>query len=452
MKRSRLSRLALIVLTAGLIALGGAAALPAAAAAVPGSFLWALPLNPTLFNDSFHEMARGPDGGVYVCGTQGAPDAADIWVAKYTPAGLEEWTAVWPGPDGLSDYGRGIAVDGDGNAYVCGSTGRFPSSSDSVVLKYDASGALQWASVSDGGEGLRDGAEAIGLDSAGRAYVCGWSETGSAAVDAYTARYSSTDGTQEWETRYTGPLGDTVWSLAVRGDGTSYAAGETEISGSTNALLVKTTAGGVQTWAKTWNGPKDRTDDWEAVALGLAGSIYVAGDTDYFDAADMTVAKYSKNGELLWARVWTTSGAGKDWAEGLAVDRDGNAWVAGFSDLASGFTRAALVKWSATGVRRFVRTIGSAAAPARFYAVVADAGRNAYVGGSIDNGATGGSDLLVAKYTSGGAFSWSSWFDYNGGNDSANELILGDPTTLYAAGMFDINGADTLAALARLER
>ena len=448
MNRARSPRLALFVLCAFFIAVAAATALPAAAPANPGDFLWTLPLDPTLDVDTLSDCARGPDGGVYVCGTQGSPAAADIWVAKYSPAGIEEWTRVWPGFDGLNDYAYGIAVDRDGNAFICGSTGRLPDSRDSVLLKFDAGGVMQYASIIDP-MGLRDGADAIALVSAGNVYVTGWSETLATASDAYTARFSPTDGSLVWTSWYSGPADDFTWGLAVTAAGTSYAAGETGTAdGSTDALLVKTTAGGLQAWAQRWNGPAGRNDDWESVVIGRSERVYVAGDSDYFGACDASIARYSKAGTLLWSRAWTTSGSGKDFTEDLAVDRRGDAWVATFSELASGFTRGALIKWSKTGVRRFARTIGSAAAPARLNAVTIDAGGSVYVGGSIDNTGAGGWNLLAAKYTPGGTRTWLSWLDV-GGDDAIRELILGGSTSLYACGRLD---GGNRAVLARIER
>ena len=98
-----------------------------------------------------------------------------------------------PGADGLADNAEGMAVDGAGNVFVCGSTKVSLNATDSLLLKYDASGTLQWAKTYDP-EGLSDGATAIGLDAAGDVYLAGWSERPGAKRDVYTAKFRAADG------------------------------------------------------------------------------------------------------------------------------------------------------------------------------------------------------------------------------------------------------------------
>jgi len=58
----------------------------------------ALPASGSAATDTPHGCIRGPDDDVYVCGSQGEPNAADIWIAEHTPAGVEEWMRVSSGP------------------------------------------------------------------------------------------------------------------------------------------------------------------------------------------------------------------------------------------------------------------------------------------------------------------------------------------------------------------
>ena len=446
MDRPHSLQLALVIHLSLIVA---AAALPAAAAAASGDFFWVRVLDPAVASNRVNDCARGPDGSVYLCGAQGPSDVCDIWVAKYTPDGSPAWSQTWQGPDGFNDVAHGIAVDGDGNAYVCGSTARLTGASDAVVVKYDAGGVLRWASVYNP-FGRPGGADAIGLDSDGRVYVVGWADTSASSVDAYTARFRRSNGSRVWTSWYSTPENDGTWALAVTDSGTTYAAGSTgDTPQTTQALLVKTTAAGHRAWARRWDGPEGREDDWEAVALGRSGNVYVAGDSDYHDDSDMAVAKYSKKGKRLWSRTWTSGGTGRDFSEGLAADRQGNAWVAGSSEMAGGSTIGALFKWSPSGERLFADTVGSSTMPARFATITVDAGGNAYAGGRIDVGGASGSDIMVAKYTAAGTRSWLTRFGYAAEDDRTLKVVRGDATSVYAIGRLD---AGRFSALAKIER
>ena len=447
-------RLALIVVLALVIAAGaaGAGAAPASAGAGPGAFVWTAPLDPTSSGDALYLCAQGPSATVYACGTQGWPAAIDIWLVKYTAAGVKSWSQVWAGPEGLADNAEGMAVDGAGNVFVCGSTKRSLNATDSLLLKYDASGTLQWAKTYDP-EGLSDGATAIGLDSAGNVYLAGWSEKPGAKRDVYAAKFRSSDGERLWTSWYDSPAYDHAWRIAVTGAGVSYIIGESYASnGLPDALLVKTTATGHVAWAKRWNGPRDRCDAWEAVALSRSGSVCVAGGTDYLGSSDIVAARYSSSGKRLWLRTWGSNGGYGDFARDLAVDGDGNAWVAGYTELGDGAMTTALVRWNALGQRRLVRVIGSVTTAADLHAVTVDAQGNAYVAGTMF--VTGGGwDLLAAKYSASGRRSWlSTWGSAGVSDDGLDDLVLGGPGALYGCGTVGTDSADSRGVLVKIRR
>jgi Beta-propeller repeat len=63
-------------------------------------------------------------GNIYVTGTSfaGADPLGeqDYLTIKYSPAGIQQWTARYNGPAGEPDLATGIAVDNSGNAFVTG--------------------------------------------------------------------------------------------------------------------------------------------------------------------------------------------------------------------------------------------------------------------------------------------------------------------------------------------
>jgi hypothetical protein len=150
-----------------------------------------------------HDVAVGPDGAAYVCGTtSGAaslPPAAtqtlaygggtrDAFVAKVNPAGTALDYAAYVGGD-QSDFGWRVEVDASGAAYLLGSSSSsletFPRdrhrTGGEFYAKLAPSGAaLEYAGVLGLGGTLRS---SIDIDSSGRVYVAGGSDVYRIAAD-----------------------------------------------------------------------------------------------------------------------------------------------------------------------------------------------------------------------------------------------------------------------------
>jgi hypothetical protein len=126
-------------------------------------------------------------GNVYVVGTSGGDlagtilGASDAFVRKYDTGG----TALWTRPVGTTDfeYGIAVAVDGNNNAYVVGSTsgvftdanaGMNTGLNDIYVRKLDPSGATLW--TKQVGTPADDSAQAATADAAGNVYVVGYKD------------------------------------------------------------------------------------------------------------------------------------------------------------------------------------------------------------------------------------------------------------------------------------
>src|SRR5262249_20809442 len=152
------------------------------------------------------------------------------------------------------DVGRGIAVDGGGNAYVTGYTAstNFPSANplqaangggtDAFVTKISADGSAKLYSTYLGGSGS-DFGTGIAVDGSGNAYVTGY--TGSTNFptasplqaangggnDAFVTKLNNLGSTKLYSTYLGGSGTDQANSIAVDGSGNAYVTGYT---GSTN--------------------------------------------------------------------------------------------------------------------------------------------------------------------------------------------------------------------------
>jgi len=122
-------------------------------------------------------------GNAYVTGyTRGGLDGntsagdVDVFLTKYDTAGTKQWTQQL-GTVG-QDVGYGVSVDGSGNAYVTGSTrgGLDGNTSagdlDMFLTKYDTAGTKQWTQQL--GTAVEDHGRGVSVDGSGNAYVTGY--------------------------------------------------------------------------------------------------------------------------------------------------------------------------------------------------------------------------------------------------------------------------------------
>lgn len=216
------------------------------------------------------------------------------------------------------------------------------------------------------------------------------------------------------------------------------------------------------------------TTSWSCVGRALAvdeaGNVWTAGrfygTADFggtnvtafnFSPTDAFLAKYSRDGQLLW--VTRAGGGSTDEATGLAVDSDGNAYVSGFYNGTAYFDptnitattshETFVAKYTPNGALLWVvRCAGNG--PANWGGVAVDGAGNAYVTGSLNGAGVFGStnvssagvyDAFVTKLTPEGQFLWVRTF--GGRGYTYGRAIAVDP-----AGGISIAGAFNDTAMA----
>jgi hypothetical protein len=222
--------------------------------------------------------------------------------------------------------------------------------------------ALAWQNVYDGPQHLADFDPHIAVDAQGNTYVTGTSGSATSGdTDISTIKYSST-GEQLWAHSFAGPGGYKDWAndIKVDADGNVYVTGVSwagAFAGSEyDAVTIKYAPDGTQLWARYYNGPSGHWDRGEALALDGDGNVYIAGYSQgtrqngaLYD--EFLTVKYDAGGNELWARRRSTTQIA-DRAYRLAVDAEGNAYVTGESFISTaGVTTQDLltVKYSSTG-------------------------------------------------------------------------------------------------------
>ena len=177
----------------------------------------------------------------------------DAFVTKINAAGSALVYSTYLGGSG-DDFGQGVAVDGAGNAYVTGSTSstNFPTANplqasfgggdDAFVTKINAAGSAFVYSTYLGGNGDDQG-RGIAVDGAGNAYVTGWTRStnfptanplqlsysgGGENSNVFVTKINVAGSAYVYSTYLGGSNGnDSGQGIAVDGAGNAYVTGNT---------------------------------------------------------------------------------------------------------------------------------------------------------------------------------------------------------------------------------
>jgi hypothetical protein len=163
--------------------------------------------------NSFSNNAIALDavGNVLVAGEGSAFDDSSSphpgieYVIKYTSGGKRLWTETYQTPNAAGDVAQAIVADANGNSYVTGWTA-FPSGQfDFSTLKIDATGHLKWVRRFNGTGTGRDFGMALALNGEADVYVTGSSTSPNGSGQDYATLKYESDGTPLWSIRYNGP-------------------------------------------------------------------------------------------------------------------------------------------------------------------------------------------------------------------------------------------------------
>src|SRR5262249_18063466 len=120
---------------------------------------------------------------------------------------------------------------------------------------------------------------------------------------------------------------------------------------------AQTFQAGVPLWTNFYSGPANGEDLARAVAVDRNGNVFVAGYTDALvgapTEADYLAIRYSSAGEPIWTNRFNGPASIDDSIAALAVDGSGNVIVTGSSGYSDGITYGSgylTIKYSGTGV------------------------------------------------------------------------------------------------------
>ena len=304
-------------------------------AAADGAILWQKYYDAASTNDVGTAAVVDSHNDVVVTGYSHNGTNLDYYTAKYAAAdGGLVWEKRFNGPSNRNDFPSALALDGNGNVIVTGTSGNQNSTnfSDFYTVKYSAAdGAVLWDRRYDGPARWADEAKAVAVDRGGNVIVTGTSEN-----DFYTAKYAAANGAVLWEKRETNDSLGFVSAVAVDSGGNVIVSGTSfGIEGSQLYTIKYAAANGAFLWDRTTPGIATAGAP-SSLAIDSADNVIVAGSVSGptpQNYQDYYAAKFAgTNGALLWEKRYDGPG---DQTESLAprglVVRDGMVALTGTS-------------------------------------------------------------------------------------------------------------------------
>lgn len=292
-----------------------------------------------------------------------APGYNDMYVAKYNAQGALQWAKSFGGD--RDDYGRSIAVDGQGNVVIIGDFNSATIAWDGIIttniggrdvftIKLNTQGTVQWVRTA-GDSGLHEG-YAVTVDAASNIYVAGkiWSQIQFDTYsfdshfdsDTFLVSYNSNGGVR-WARQFGNFSVALPRALAVDSQQRILMTGYFDQSfdldghplichGSQDTFVAQFNADGKTLWALALGGPG--MDTPKDVAIDAQDRVCVTGSfaqTASFGDVFMVggaqrnayVAVLDATGQVLWAKQ--TGGSRATDGNTLAVGLDGALMLGG---------------------------------------------------------------------------------------------------------------------------
>jgi hypothetical protein len=217
---------------------------------------------------------------------------------------------MWAGP-GEDDWARAIAVDSRGRAYVVGATDTPATHGDAVTIRFTATGDVKWAKLFDYDAHLADwGADVVLRGD--YVYLGGVTARFGGRFCFLAAKYTRADGLLKWarvsDIAVAGDA-DSSAGLVVDGDGNVSVGGDLSVTGpeAKRGAVVQWNRNGVFRWEKTFHRvTTSESAGFAAMAGGPTGAVYCAGWVRRGVAHDSVVVKYRQDGSRVWTRPFNS--------------------------------------------------------------------------------------------------------------------------------------------------
>ena len=300
-----------------------------------------------------------------------------------------------------------------------------------VVQLASAQVQAVWVRRYDDGRWLNDYATALALDSSANVYVTGYRPSDRGENDYMTLKYHP-DGSREWAQPFDGPnhTEDQACAIAVDPGGSVYVTGMSRYSSRrSDFATVKYNPAGVQQWYELHNAGDTADDVAIALAVDRNRDVVVSGYSRTGSDYDIITVKYDSLGDTIWTRRYAGPGGGVDRPWAMTVDSTGNVYVAGQSHAVAGSSDSAdllTIKYGSDGSEQWAaRWSGPRSGPDAARGITLDGAGSVCVCGYTDDAAGGSADYVTVKYDAAGETLWSRTLNGTGNAaDSAKAIVI----------------------------
>jgi len=164
-------------------------------------------------------------------------------------------------------------------------------------------------------------------------------------------------------------------------------------------------------------------DHSNAIAVDRFGNVYVTGVSfTSYSGADFYTIKYNQRGDVLWSHRYNGSGNGYDEATGIVVDKDGSAYVTGYSyaGAVAGYNYVTL-KYNSAGIIEWIREYNSMDDSTDVATCIGIDSMNNIIVSGYSYSKQNDFDILTIKYNEKGNIQWLQ--RYNGSDNHADVAI-----------------------------
>lgn len=377
--------------------------------------------NPTLTDQN--DMVTDAFGNVYVSGYVGDTSGYnETIVIKYNSSGVLQWTNIFDS----TYYFNQINVDSQGNVFVAGT--KYSNGSQIYLVKYDSSGTYAWDKLFNIGMYWNWGYDLV-IDDSDNIIVGGITN----ATLFTTLKYDS-GGNLIFSVLDSATYGISKTYLSLDENSNIYYTGRI-LDTTPKATVFKYNSAGIKMWQTVYSG---NIAGGHAVSREIQykdGYIYIVVATGLSGNDDYAVVKYDTTGNYHWDAIYT-SGSSNNVPSGIDVDNFGNVYVTGVVNPGNGPSDAFLtVKFDSSGTQKWAKTysLGGLNEDAS-NDIELDQTGNIYVTGQSSD-LIGYKNFTTIKYDSLGNELWVARFhNTSNSNDKSNSVSIDPLGNIYVSG------------------
>lgn len=359
--------------------------------------------------------------------------------------GAVAWQQNTTGSPTNPSFGVDVKTDASGNIYCIGAYHN-GSDYDYRIAKYATSGSVLWQKFYNGPAGNKDDVPtALEIDNLGNVYVTGTSwGIGGALLDYATLKFDN-NGNQLWVQRFDNGIIDAATSMVV-----DVASGDVFVTGASasnpnnsNITTVKYSSSGTQLNVNSFNYPGNGKDLATQIVLDFIGNVIITGCVDNGTQKFVTL-KLTNNLSLSWSNV--ISGNLSE-GYGVSTDNSGNIISVGYQNNTSGGSDILVNKYSSSGSLTWQRKLSnpnpSSFAKAR--KVKTDGAGKIYVAADAQVNTT--RDFLTLALDGNGETKWAEYYDSpSNGSDIPGALQV-KGSDIYVTGISTNGSVKTLSSV-----